>query len=160
MFIAAKDSGGRFSSVAFASGVIAGLVAITPAAGYVDPISAMVIGAIAGIFSYYMVNFRVKKGWDETLDAWAVHGMSGLWGSIAIGIFSNPVVAGKAGLLFGNPWQLVPQIVGSAASIVYAMVVTYIIAKFVDAVIGWRVPEQAEKIGLDLPELNEEAYVL
>ncbi|UXD21219.1 ammonium transporter [Ignicoccus pacificus DSM 13166] len=160
MFIAARDSGGRFSSVAFASGVVAGLVAITPAAGYVDPISAMVIGAIAGIFSYYMVNFRVKKGWDETLDAWAVHGMSGLWGSIATGIFANPVVAGKAGLLFGNPWQLVPQIVGSVASIVYAMVMTLIIAKFVDAVIGWRVPEQVEKVGLDLPELNEEAYVM
>ena len=158
MLASALKSGGRFSSVALASGVVAGLVAITPAAGYVDPISAMIIGAIAGIFSLYMVEFRIKKGLDETLDAWAVHGMSGLWGSIATGIFANPVVSNAVGLLFGNPYQLVPQIVGSIASIVYAFVVTYVLAKIVDAVIGWRVPEQAEKIGLDLPELGEEAY--
>ncbi len=157
-FMSLKDTG-RHSTVAIASGVVAGLVAITPASGYVDPICAMIIGAVAGVLSYYMVNFRIKKGWDETLDAWAVHGMSGVWGSIATGIFANPAVSpGHAGLLFGNPWQMVPQIVGTVASIVYAVIVTYILAKIVDVVIGWRVPEEVEKIGLDLPELNEEAY--
>lgn len=155
-----KDTG-RHSTVAVASGVVAGLVAITPASGYVDPLSAMVIGAVAGVLSYYMVGFRIRKGWDETLDAWAVHGMSGVWGSIATGIFANPAVNPNAvGLLFGNPWQLVPQILGTVASIVYATVVTYIIAKIIDVTIGWRVPEDVEKIGLDLPELNEEAYNL
>jgi len=160
MLASKMKNGGRFSSVAMASGVVAGLVAITPAAGFVDPISAMIIGAIAGILSLYMVEFRIKKGLDETLDAWAVHGMSGLWGSIATGIFANPAVSHVAGLLFGNPYQLVPQIVGSVASIVYAVVVTYVLAKIIDITIGWRVPDQAEKIGLDLPELGEEAYTI
>ena len=157
-FMSARTTG-RHSTVALASGIVAGLVAITPAAGYVDPISAMIIGAVAGVLSFYMVNFRIKKGWDETLDAWAVHGMSGVWGSIATGIFANPAVNPNArGLLFGNPFQLVPQIVGTVGSIAYAAIMTFIIAKFVDAVIGWRVPEEVEKVGLDLPELNEEAY--
>ncbi len=153
-----KRETGRPSTVAYASGAVAGLVAITPAAGYVDVIGSIIIGAIAGILSYCMVNFRIRKGWDETLDAWAVHGMSGVWGSIATGLFADPAVAKAAGLFFGNPYQLVPQIVGTIASIVYAMVMTYIIAKFVDAVVGWRVPEEVEKVGLDLPELGEEAY--
>ncbi|NPA85381.1 MAG: ammonium transporter [Crenarchaeota archaeon] len=157
--VSLKDTG-RHSTVAFASGVVAGLVAITPASGFVDPLSAIVIGAVAGVLSYYMVNFRIKKGWDETLDAWAVHGMSGVWGSIATGIFANPDVSSASGLLYGNLWQMVPQVVGTVASIVYAVIVTYVLAKIVDALIGWRVPEEVEKVGLDLPELNEEAYNL
>ncbi len=153
-----KRENGVVSTVGFASGVVAGLVAITPAAGYVDVIGAMIIGALASLISYNMVKFRISKGWDETLDAWAVHGMSGVWGAIATGLFADPLVAGKAGLFFGNPLQVVIQAIGVIASIAYSVGMTYVIAKAIDKVIGWRVPEEAEKLGLDVAELNEEAY--
>ncbi len=159
-YLEALRKTGRGGTVPFASGVVAGLVAITPAAGYVDPICAMVIGGIAGILSYYMVEFRIKKGLDETLDAWAVHGMSGVWGSIATGLFANPLVGGRAGLLFGNPYQLAPQIIGTVASAAYAFGLTYVIAKLLDTTIGLRVPDEIERIGLDVGDLNEEAYNL
>ncbi|ALU11917.1 ammonium transporter [Ignicoccus islandicus DSM 13165] len=149
---------GIVSTVGFASGVVAGLVAITPAAGYVDVLGAIAIGALASVVSYNMVKFRIAKGWDETLDAWAVHGMSGVWGAVATGLFANPLVAGKSGLFFGNPFQLVIQVIGVIASVVYSIAVTYVIAILIEKTIGWRVPEEAEKLGLDLTELNEEAY--
>jgi len=151
---------GISSSVGFASGVVAGLVAITPAAGYVDPLGALVIGALASVVSYNAVKFRIAKGWDETLDAWAVHGMSGVWGSIATGIFANPLVGGRAGLLFGDPYQLVVQILSTVVSIAYSVAATYVLATLIDKVVGWRVPEEVERIGLDVSELGEEAYVI
>jgi Amt family ammonium transporter len=149
---------GRPGSVAFASGAVAGLVAITPAAGYVGPIAAMVIGGVAGMWSYYWVSYRIRHGIDEVLDAWAVHGMSGVWGSIATAIFADPSVNSVAGLVYGNIHLFLAQLAATAASVAWAFTVSYIIARLVGSLMGWRVPEQAEYVGLDLSELGEEAY--
>ncbi len=151
---------GRVPASAFASGAVAGLVAITPASGYVDVPAAIIIGAVAGVLSYYMMLYRIKKGLDESLDAWAVHGMSGLWGSIATGIFANPKIGGVAGLLYGNPAQLASQILVSLAVLAYACAVTMIIAKIIDKTVGWRVPEEVEYVGLDIAVHGERGYDL
>ncbi len=158
---------GRASSIAFASGAVAGLVAITPCAGYVGPLDALPIGAIASLVSYNAMNWRIRRGIDETLDAWAVHGMSGLWGSIAVGIFANPVVSGKTGLLYaiamGEPMvgaaQLASQVLTSIATIAYVAIVTAAIYYVVEKLVGWRVPEEAEYVGLDATEYSEQAYL-
>lgn len=156
LLLSIKDTG-RASAVGFASGAVAGLVAITPCAGYVDPLSAIVVGAVASIISYNMINWRLSKGIDETLDAWAVHGMSGLWGSIAVGIFGD--VNGAKGLITGNVAQLASQIITSVAAILYAMAVTAVLYFIVDKLVGWRVPPEAEYVGIDVAEYSEEAYV-
>ena len=156
--LAAWLNHGRPGSVAFASGAVAGLVAITPAAGYVGPLAAIVIGGVAGMWSYYWVSYRIRRGLDEVLDAWAVHGMSGVWGSIATGVFADPSVNNVAGLLYGNVHLFLAQLAATTASTVWAFTVSYAIAWVVARTIGWRVPEQAEYIGLDLSELGEEAY--
>ncbi len=149
---------GRPGSIAFASGAIAGLVAITPAAGYVSPLASLVIGSIAGVWSYYWVSYRISRGLDEVLDAWAVHGMSGLWGSIATGVFADPSINGVRGLLYGGGRLFIAQLGASAASIVWSFALSYAIALAIDRLVGWRVPEEAEYVGLDVSELGEEAY--
>ena len=156
--LAAWLNHGRPGSIAFASGAVAGLVAITPAAGYVGPLAAMVIGGIAGMWSYYWVSYRIRHGLDEVLDAWAVHGMSGVWGSIATAIFADPSVNGVAGLIYGNVHLFLAQLAATAASIAWAFAASYALAWLVAKTLGWRIPEQAEYIGLDLSELGEEAY--
>jgi len=156
--LAAWLNQGRPGSIAFASGAVAGLVAITPAAGYVGPLAAMIIGIVAGVWSYYWVSYRIKHGLDEVLDAWAVHGMSGVWGSVATAIFANPSINGVAGLIYGNVSLFLAQLAATAASIAWAFTVSYILAWIVAKIMGWRVPEQAEQVGLDLSELSEEAY--
>ncbi len=150
---------GRASSVAFASGVVAGLVAITPCAGYVGPLEALVIGVIASLVSYYAMEWRISRGIDETLDAWAVHGMSGFWGNLAVGIFANPFVSGKSGLIYGNIAQFVSQLIAGIAVAAYVMTVTAILYFVVDKLVGWRVPAEAEYVGLDAAEYGEQAYV-
>ncbi len=147
-----------FSSVAFASGVIAGLVAITPAAGFVDPLAALIIGAVAGVWSWYWVSFRIRKGLDEVLDAWAVHGMSGVWGSLATGIFANPKIGGASGLIYGNVHQFLAQIYATIAAMAWSFTISLILAFILDKAMGWRVPEQVEYVGLDVGELKEKAY--
>ncbi|NPA22823.1 MAG: ammonium transporter [Crenarchaeota archaeon] len=160
---------GKASSLAFASGAVAGLVAITPASGFVDPLSAIVIGVVASIISYHMVEFRIKRGLDESLDAWAVHGMSGFWGSIATGLFANPKInPGNVGLIYGliygkpliGALQLASQIVTSLAVLGYVVCVTFIIAKIIDKVVGWRVPAEMEYVGLDMSVHGEEGYIM
>lgn len=146
---------GKPGSLGIASGAVAGLVAITPAAGYVDPLSSIVIGAVAGVLCYSAMLFRVKKGIDESLDAWAVHGVGGFWGAIATGIFAS---INAKGLLLGNVHQFVVQIIGAVSAVVYAFVVTLIIAKIVDATIGLRVSEDEEYVGLDISQHGEVAY--
>ncbi len=149
---------GRPGSLGFASGAVAGLVAITPAAGYVDAASAIVIGAVAGVLGYYMVLYRLRRGLDESLDAWAVHGMNGLWGSIATGIFARSSVGGVGGLLEGNVAQFVAQLVDAGVAIAYTVAVTYAIAVAVDRLVGLRVSETEEYVGLDISQHGEEAY--
>jgi Amt family ammonium transporter len=146
------------SAVGMISGAIAGLAAVTPAAGFVDPISALVIGAIAGVLCYKALLFRVGRGLDESLDAWAVHGVGGAWGIIAIGIFATEALGGHSGLLQGNFDQLTFQAIGAIASIIYAFSVTYVIARVVDSVLGLRVDESQEYVGLDISQHGEKAY--
>lgn len=157
-WLAASWIKGKPSALGMVSGAISGLVAITPAAGYVDTVSAIVIGAVAGTLCYTALLFRVGVGLDESLDAWAVHGMGGLWGAIATGIFATPAVNIYTGLLYGNPGQFTAQVIAAAASVVYAFVVTYALARIVDATMGLRVSEDEEYVGLDIAIHGEKAY--
>jgi Amt family ammonium transporter len=149
---------GKPSALGMVSGAIAGLVAITPAAGYVDNTAAIVIGAVAGVLCYSALLLRVSRGLDESCDAWAVHGMGGLWGAIATGIFANPAVNSYSGLLYGNFGQFTTQIMAAGAALIYAFVLTFVLAKAVDAVMGLRVSEDEEYVGLDIAQHGEKAY--
>ncbi len=143
------------SVLGIATGAVAGLVAITPAAGFVTPLASIAIGIGAGIVCYYALLFRMKRNIDESLDVWAVHGMGGTWGAIATGIFAS---VGATGLLAGNPSQVVTQLVGVVATWIYAFAVTYVIAKVLDATLGLRVSEEEEDVGLDIAQHGERAY--
>ena len=146
------------SILGIATGAVVGLVAITPAAGFVTPMGAVIIGALAAPISYYAIQFRQKHGLDESLDVWACHGMAGTWGALATGLFADPAVNGAAGLFYGNPAQLGIQAVSVVATIAFVFVMTVIIAKFVDALFGLRVSQPEEEVGLDLCEHGERAY--
>ncbi|WP_292369010.1 ammonium transporter [Methanoregula sp. UBA64] len=149
--------GGKPSSLGFVSGAVAGLVAITPAAGFVTVPASILIGAVAGAMCYGIMLWRQGKGIDESLDAWAVHGMGGLWGAIATGIFASAAVNGASGLIEGNVHQFTAQIVGAGAAVIYAFVVTYILAVIVDKTMGLRVSEEEEYVGLDISQHGERA---
>ncbi len=142
------------SVLGIATGAVAGLVAITPAAGFVTPMAAIAIGVGAGIFCYYALLFRMNRV-DESLDVWAVHGIGGTWGAIATGIFAS---IGATGLLSGNPSQVGIQAIAVGATWIYAFVVTYILAKVIDMTIGLRVEEAEEDVGLDISQHAEKAY--
>ncbi|MDM7934007.1 MAG: ammonium transporter [Methanothrix sp.] len=157
-WLAASWLKGKPSALGMVSGAIAGLVAITPAAGYVDNTAAIIIGAVAGVLCYSALLFRVGRGLDESCDAWAVHGTGGLWGAIATGIFANPAVNVYSGLLYGNSAQFASQITAAGAALAYALVVTYVLARIVDSVMGLRVTEDEEYVGLDISQHGEKAY--
>jgi Amt family ammonium transporter len=148
---------GKPGSLGFVSGAVAGLVAITPASGYVTPMASIVIGVVAGLLCYGAMLFRLKKGFDESLDAWAVHGMGGLWGAVATGIFATTAINGFPGLLEGNVHQFVANAVGAFAALIYAFVVTYVLAVIIDKTIGLRVTEEEEYVGLDISQHAERA---
>ena len=144
-----------------ASGVVAGLVAITPAAGFVDFSAALIIGLIAGAFGFYSVAvLKQKIGYDDSLDAFGVHGMCGMWGAVATGLFANPeITEGAAGLFYGNPKQLWIQIVSIVATAAFTAIGTFIlvhITKFLTG--GLRVDEQNEIEGLDNALHGERAF--
>ena len=136
------------------------MVAITPAAGFVPPLAGIPIGIVAAAICYYCILFRMKRGIDESLDVWAVHGMGGAWGALATGIFTSVAVnsAGADGLLFGNAMQLAKQLGGVAAVWAFAFGVTWILGKLVDITIGLRVSRTEEAIGLDISQHGERAY--
>lgn len=142
------------------TGAVAGLVAITPAAGFVTPLAGIPIGVVAALICYCCTLFRTKRRVDESLDVWAVHGMGGIWGAIATGIFASVAInsAGADGLLLGNGLQLAKQVVGVAAVMVFAFVSTWILGRVVDAVVGLRVKEEEESVGLDISQHSERAY--
>ena len=156
---------GKPSALGAISGAVAGLVAITPASGFVTPISALWIGLIAGVFCFFMV-VRVKLwfGYDDSLDAFGVHGAGGTLGAILTGLFANSTInpilgAGKAtGLLEGNPRQLLNQAIGVAIAWSVSIVGTLILLVVVDTLIGLRVSEDDEREGLDLTQHGEEGY--
>jgi ammonium transporter, Amt family len=153
---------GKPTVLGAASGAVAGLVAITPASGFVGPISSIIIGAVAGIVCYAACNLKSKLGYDDSLDVVGVHGVGGTWGALATGLFASKAIndAGDNGLFFGNPKQLWIQIVAVVATYVLAAVATFIILKIVDAVVGLRVTEEDEVSGLDLSQHSETAYTL
>jgi len=148
-------TGGKPSSLGFVSGAVAGLVAITPAAGFVTPMAAILIGAVAGTLCYGIMLWRQKKEIDESLDAWAVHGMGGLWGALATGIFAAAAINGKSGLIEGNLSQFISQVMGAGAAVIYAFAITYILAIVVDKTVGLRVTEEEEYVGLDISQHGE-----
>jgi Amt family ammonium transporter len=149
--------GGKPSSLGFVSGGIVGLVAITPAAGYVTPMASIIIGAVAGVVCYGAMLFRQKNSFDESLDAWACHGVGGLWGALATGIFATAAVNGASGLIEGNVQQFIANATGAFAALIYAFVVTYILAVVIDKTIGLRVTEEEEYVGLDISQHGERA---
>lgn len=146
---------GKPSSLGMISGAVAGLVAITPGCGFVGPLSAILIGGLAGLLCYSALLFRVRRGLDESLDAWAIHGMGGLWGAIATGIFASAAIGGVDGLIYGNVHQFLIQILDAFVAVLYAFVVTFILAKLVDNVMGLRVTEEEEYVGLDISQHGE-----
>lgn len=149
----------RPSVLGVATGAVVGLVAITPASGFVDPLSAIAIGGIAALISYYMIILRMKWRIDESLDAFACHGMGGAWGAIATGIFASKAInpAGANGLIFGNPGLVWTQFLAVAATGTFAFVVTIILAKLIDVVMGLRVSNNEELVGLDISQHAETA---
>jgi Amt family ammonium transporter len=153
---------GKPTVLGAASGAVAGLVAITPASGYVGPVSSIVIGAVAGALCYSACNLKSKLGYDDSLDVVGVHGVGGTWGAIATGLFASKAVneAGGDGLFFGNPGQLWTQILAVLATYVLAIVATWIILMVVDAMVGLRVSEEDEVAGLDLSQHSETAYAM
>jgi ammonium transporter, Amt family len=152
---------GKPSAVGIAIGAVVGLVAITPAAGYVSVSSALIIGLAAGVISNFVANWRAgRTRIDDTLDVFACHGVGGLWGSIATGIFASAAIGGISGALFGNPGQLVAQLIAVGVVAPFSFFGSYLLLKLVNVISPLRVSEEAEDAGLDLSEHGEEAYQL
>jgi Amt family ammonium transporter len=153
---------GKPTVLGAASGAVAGLVAITPASGYVGPVASIIIGAIAGFLCYNACNIKSKLGYDDSLDVVGVHAVGGTWGALATGLFATKLIneAGGDGLFYGNPGQLWIQIVAVLATMLLAVVGTAIILKVVDAIVGLRVSDEDEMAGLDLSQHSETAYSL
>jgi Amt family ammonium transporter len=152
---------GKPSAVGIAIGAVVGLVAITPAAGYVSVSSALIIGLAAGVISNLVANWRAGRSRiDDTLDVFACHGVGGLWGSIAAGLFASAAIGGVSGAFFGNPGQLVAQLIAIGVVVPFAFFGSYLLLKLVNLFSPLRVSEKAEDAGLDLSEHGEEAYQL
>ena len=150
----------RPTLMGLATGAVAGLVAITPAAGFVTPMAGIPIGIGAAAVCYYAVMFRMKRNVDESLDVWAVHGMGGTWGALATGIFASTAVnpGGADGLLAGNMLQFGKQFIGVAVVWVFAFGGTWMLAKLLNVTIGLRVSAPEESVGLDISQHGERAY--
>jgi Amt family ammonium transporter len=143
------------------TGAVVGLVAITPAAGFVPPLAGIAIGGIASVISYYgMLLLKIKRGVDDSLDVFACHGLGGMWGALATGIFASVAVnsAGADGLLLGNAMQFLKQLTGVVSVGAFAFVATWVLGKLVDITIGLRVGQMEETVGLDLSQHGERAY--
>jgi Amt family ammonium transporter len=153
----------RMTVLGLISGAVAGLVAITPAAGFVTVGGAIGIGLGAGVICYLFVSFvKEKLGYDDALDAFGVHCVGGIWGALATGLWATTTVnsAGANGLFYGNPAQFVIQLKAVAITVAYSGVVSFVLLKLVDLVIGLRAKEQSERIGLDLTDHRETGYTM
>jgi Amt family ammonium transporter len=159
MLLSWRDS--RPSVLGIVTGMVVGLVAITPAAGFVTPPSAIVIGVVAAPISYYAIRLRQKSGLDESLDVWACHGMGGTWGALATGLFATTSInpAGANGLFYGNPEQLLIQMAAVGIVIAFAFGMTYAIASVLKQTIGLSVTSSEEEVGLDVSQHGERAYI-
>jgi Amt family ammonium transporter len=143
------------------TGAIAGLATVTPAAGFVSPMAAIPIGIVAAIVCYYvLILFKSKLGFDDSLDVFAVHGVGGILGMLAVGVFASLIVnsAGADGLIYGSAAQLLKQVLGIVVVGAYAFAVTWILGKIISVTIGLRVGQPEEMVGLDLSQHGERAY--
>jgi Amt family ammonium transporter len=151
---------GKPTVLGIASGVVAGLVAITPAAGFVNLQASLVIGLVAGVLGFFSVSTLKKKiGYDDSLDAFGVHGICGIWGALATGLFAAPFISGQTGLFYGNPKQLWIQFVSIVATVAFTAVGTFIVVKITGLVTGGiRVKAENEIEGLDSAVHGERAF--
>ena len=151
---------GKPTTLGAASGAVAGLVAITPASGFVGPMPALIIGFVAGGLCYAGVVGKNRFGYDDSLDVVGVHGVGGTWGAIATGLFASKAIndAGADGLFFGNPSLLGIQVLAVLSTWIYAFVVTFILLKILDWTMGLRVSDEEEENGLDLSQHSETGY--
>jgi Amt family ammonium transporter len=150
----------RPSLLGAATGAVVGLVAITPAAGFVQPWAGIPIGSVAAILSYYVMTWRSKSNRiDESLDVFACHGVGGMWGALATGIFATSAVnSAGSGLIDGNAGQMLLQLAAIAVTVIYAFVVSWVLAKILKATMGLRVKDDEEMVGLDISQHGERAY--
>jgi Amt family ammonium transporter len=155
-------SHGKPTALGAASGAVAGLVAITPAAGFVSPMSALIIGLVAGVLCCVAIRMKSRFGYDDALDVVAIHGVGGLWGALATGLFASLAINpdGANGLFYGNPAQLGIQLIDALAVIAFSLVGSLIILKLIDRFIGLRVSPEEELQGLDLSQHSEVGYTL
>lgn len=151
---------GKPTTLGAASGAVAGLVAITPACGYVSPASAIIIGLVAGVLCFCGVMLKGRFGYDDSLDVVGIHGLGGIWGALATGLFASTAInpAAANGLFLGNPWQLWIQFVSVVGTMAFSFIMTYLILKVVDLIIGLRVSVEEEERGLDVSLHNETGY--
>ena len=151
---------GKPTVLGIASGAVAGMASVTAGAGFIGPVSAVLLGVTAGVLAYLAIVWKGKFGYDDTLDVVGLHGVGGFVGMLGVGLLASTSVnpAGPNGLLFGNPGQLAVQAVAVAVAVVFAFVGTYIILKVLDGMITLRVSPEEEATGLDLSQHNERAY--
>jgi Amt family ammonium transporter len=155
-----KMHSGNATTLGAASGAVAGLVAITPAAGFVTPMGAVLVGLGGGFICYGGVLLKSKFGYDDSLDVVGIHGLGGTWGALATGLFAAESIGGVNGLFYGNPGQLWIQFISVVATWAYCFIASFILFKIVDAVMGLRVPEEDEMRGLDVTQHSEAGYQL
>ena len=153
---------GKPTTLGAASGAVAGLVAITPAAGFVGPMAAILIGLGAGVICYLAVLLKPRLGYDDSLDVVGVHCVGGVWGALATGLFASKLVnsAGADGLFYGNPGQFLIQVIAVVVTMAFSFIVSYILFKILDATMGLRVSAEDEVAGLDITEHQETGYSL
>ncbi len=151
---------GKPTTLGVASGAVAGLVAITPASGFVGPLSSIVIGGVAGGVCYYGIMMKSRFGYDDALDVVGIHGIGGAWGALATGLFASKAInsEGANGLFFGHPFQVVIQLVSVLVSIFFVFGMTLFLLKVVDRMVGLRVTEEEEEMGLDVTLHSEKGY--
>jgi Amt family ammonium transporter len=151
----------RATTLGMITGAVAGLVAITPACGFVSPVSAIWIGVGSSVLGFLSVTFlKAKLGYDDALDAFGVHGVGGFWGALATGLFAQESFGGFNGLFHGNAAQFMIQLKASAITAVYSFVVSIVLFKILDLLMGLRVGEHEERVGLDLTQHKEAAYTV
>jgi len=151
---------GRPSTLGIATGFVVGLAAVTPASGYITPLAALVLGAVAAPISYYGIRFRQNRNLDESMDVFACHGLASTWGMLAAGLFATLEVnsAGANGLFHGNPAQLGIQALAAVVTMAFTFTMTFVVAKVLDWSIGLRVTTMEEEVGLDISAHGERAY--
>jgi Amt family ammonium transporter len=150
---------GKVTAVGAATGIVVGLVAVTPAAGFVSPIGAILIGAIAAFPSFFLLHWRARSRFDDSLDVFAAHGIGGITGAILTGVFANADASGAVdGLLRGNPGIMAPQVISVLAVLAYSGIMTFVILKVIGLILPLRGSAAEEALGMDLLNHGEEAY--